>query len=77
MLVLSRKKNESIMIGDDIEIIITDLSEEKVKIGIKAPKNLRIFRKELIEEIQDENVKSNLTVKIDISDLASIIKEKK
>ncbi|HYF84383.1 MAG TPA: carbon storage regulator CsrA [Clostridia bacterium] len=77
MLVLSRKKNQSIMIGDDIEIIITDMSEDKVKIGIIAPKSLKIFRKELIEEIQDENVKSNLTVKVDINELASIIKNEK
>jgi len=77
LLVLSRKKNQSIMIGDDIEIIITDMSEDKVKIGIIAPKSLKIFRKELIEEIQDENVKSNLTVKVDINELASIIKNEK
>ncbi len=77
MLVLSRKKNQSIMIGDDIEIIITDMSEDKVKIGIIAPKSLKIFRKELIEEIQDENIKSNLTVKVDINELDSLINKEK
>ena len=77
MLVLSRKRNQSIKIGDDIEIIITDISEDKVKIGIVAPKSLKIFRKELIEEIQKENVKSNLAVKVDINELASIINKEK
>ncbi|HYE83653.1 MAG TPA: carbon storage regulator CsrA [Clostridia bacterium] len=77
MLVLSRKKNQSIMIGDNIEIIITDVSEDKVRIGIKAPRNLKIFRKELIEEIQEENVKSNLAVKVDINELADIINKDK
>jgi len=77
LLVLSRKKNQSIMIGDNIEIIITDVSEDKVRIGIKAPRNLKIFRKELIEEIQEENVKSNLAVKVDINELADIINKDK
>ncbi|MDD4504103.1 MAG: carbon storage regulator CsrA [Clostridiaceae bacterium] len=73
MLVLSRKKNQSIMIGEDIEIIITDVSDDKVRIGIKAPKSLKIFRKELIEEIQEENIKSNLTLNVDINELTNII----
>lgn len=57
MLVLSRKKDEAILIGDDIEIIITEVSEDRVKIGIKAPKNYKIFRKELLEQIKDENIR--------------------
>lgn len=77
MLVLSRRKNQSIMIGDDVEIIITDISDDKVKIGIKAPKSMKIFRKELIEEIQEENVNSNLAVKVDINELTDIITKRK
>ena len=77
MLVLSRKRNQSIIVGDDIEIIITEVSEDKVKIGIKAPKSLKIFRKELIEEIQEENVKSNLTAKVNINELIDIINREK
>ena len=61
------------MIGEDIEIIITDVSDDKVRIGIKAPKSLKIFRKELIEEIQEENIKSNLTLNVDINELTNII----
>lgn len=55
MLVLSRKKGECIKIGDDIEITIVATANDQVKIGIKAPKNIEILRKELFEEIQDEN----------------------
>jgi len=55
MLVLSRKKNESIIIGDDIEIVIVDVKGEQVKIGVKAPKSITVHRAEVYEEIQKEN----------------------
>lgn len=52
MLVLTRKKEETILIGDDIEILIVDVGEDRVKIGINAPKNIKIVRKELLEQIK-------------------------
>lgn len=55
MLVLSRKKGESIQIGPDIELTIVQIDGEQVKIGIKAPKQVEIYRKELFEEIQQAN----------------------
>ncbi|WP_130805947.1 carbon storage regulator CsrA [Senegalia massiliensis] len=55
MLILTRKKNESIMIGDNIEIVVTDIQDGKVKLGIKAPKNVDIHRKEIYVDIQNEN----------------------
>lgn len=58
MLILSRKKNESIMIGNDIEIQIVGIENEQVKIGIKAPKSLTIYRQELFMAIQEENRKA-------------------
>ncbi len=75
MLVLTRKKNESIIIGDDIEIIISEISEDKVKIAIKAPKDVKIFRKELIKAVEDENVKSAEISNLDISKLGEAIKK--
>ena len=54
MLVLSRQKNESIMIGDDIEITITDVRGDKVRLGITAPKNISVHRREVYETIQRE-----------------------
>ena len=54
MLVLTRKKNESIVIGNNIEIIITDISKNKVRIGIQAPKNVTVHRKEIYNEIQSQ-----------------------
>ena len=55
MLALTRKKEESIMIGDIIEIKILEIQGDKVKIGIEAPKNVTIYRKEIFLEIQEEN----------------------
>ncbi len=54
MLVLTRKTNQSIMIGDEIEISVLGVSGDKVRIGISAPKNIPVFRKEVYVSIQAE-----------------------
>ena len=54
MLVLSRQKDESIIIGDDIEITIVDVCGDKVRLGINAPRNISIHRKEIYVAIQKE-----------------------
>ena len=55
MLALSRKVNESIMIGNDIEITILEVKGDQIKIGINAPKSVPIYRKELYLQIQESN----------------------
>ena len=55
MLALTRKKNESIIIGDNIEIIVLSVQGEQVKLGISAPRNITVHRKEIYEQIQQEN----------------------
>lgn len=55
MLILSRKKEESIIINDNIEITIVDIDQGQVRIGIKAPKSIEIYRKELYEDIERQN----------------------
>ena len=54
MLVLTRKSNQSIMIGDDIEVSVLSIMGEKVRIGIEAPRSVPIFRREVYVEIQEE-----------------------
>jgi carbon storage regulator len=54
MLVLTRKSNQNIMIGDDIEVSVLAIMGEKVRIGIQAPRDIPVFRKEVYLEIQQE-----------------------
>jgi carbon storage regulator len=70
MLVVTRKSGESILIGDNIEIFILDAGDGCVKIGINAPKNIRVLRKELIGEVREQNIES-------LNDIEKIIKLKK
>jgi carbon storage regulator len=54
MLVLSRQRDESIMIGDDVEITIVDVRGDKVRLGITAPKSIPVHRREIYDAIQKE-----------------------
>ena len=56
MLALTRKKGESIMISDDIEIVVLGIQGEQVKIGISAPRHISVHRKEIYEQILQENL---------------------
>lgn len=58
MLVLSRKINQSVMIGDDIEIILLETKGDTAKIGIVAPRDVKVFRQEIYQAIKAENQKS-------------------
>ncbi len=58
MLALSRKKNEALMINNNIEITILDIKGDQVKIGISAPKEIPVYRKEVYLQIQEANKES-------------------
>ncbi len=58
MLVLTRKANQSIMIGDDIEVSVLSVLGEKVRLGIQAPRRVPVFRKEVFLEIQAQGLEA-------------------
>ena len=55
MLVLARRINQSIMIGDDVEIVVVDIKGDQIKLGIKAPRNVSVHRSEVYNDIQEQN----------------------
>jgi carbon storage regulator len=59
MLVLTRKPNESIMIGDQIELSILSVSGEKVRIGVEAPREIPVYRKEIWLAIREQEVEAD------------------
>ncbi|MBF0118062.1 MAG: carbon storage regulator CsrA [Desulfobacterales bacterium] len=59
MLILSRQTNETIMIGDDIEITVVEVKGSKVRLGINAPKMIPIHRKEIYLKIKEQNIESS------------------
>ena len=68
MLVLTRKSNQSIMIGDEIEVSVLSIMGEKVRIGIQAPRDIPVFRKEVYLEIQSEAMSSGGSAKAEVDD---------
>ncbi len=81
MLILSRKIDESIVIGEDIEVSIVDIKGDQVKLGIKAPKDVKVYRQEVFTAIQNENKAAAQTgtqlPKLDFFDKANVGKESK
>lgn len=69
MLVLSRQRDESIVIGDNVQITIVDIRGDKVRLGIVAPSEIPVHRKEVYDAIQRENRKAS---KVDTEDLAEV-----
>ena len=65
MLVLTRKSNQSIMIGDDIEISVLAIMGEKVRIGIEAPRSVPVFRREVYVEIQEDREAGEVSADVD------------
>ena len=70
MLVLSRQRDQAIMIGDDVEVSIVDIRGDKVHIGIDAPRSVSVHRKEIYEAIRDEN---QAAAQISPGDVAAVV----
>lgn len=69
MLVLSRQRDETIMIGDDVEITVVDIRGDKVRLGITAPRRIQVHRKEVYDAIKRENERAAKLSPRDVSDL--------
>lgn len=76
MLVLTRRTEEKIKIGDNIVISVLGIEGGNVKIGIEAPKEITILRMEIFEQIQKENIESSAREFADIADAAELIKKR-
>jgi len=74
MLVLSRQRDETIMIGDDIELTVVDIRGDKVRIGIKAPSDVPVHRKEVYDAIKRENEQASHLNQGDVPSLAGRVK---
>ncbi|HRD31708.1 MAG TPA: carbon storage regulator CsrA [Fimbriimonadaceae bacterium] len=68
MLVLTRKVNQSIVIGEGIEVVVLEVRGEQVRLGIKAPDNVKVYRKEIFDLIQAENQAASDVSPTDVPD---------
>lgn len=73
MLALSRKKGEAIMVGNNVEISILDIKGDQIKIGIQAPKEIPVYRKEVYIQIEEENREAVLNSGIVMNNLKKFI----
>ena len=74
MLALARKVNQSIVIGNDIEVTILEIKGDQIKIGINAPKNVPIYRKEIYAQIQEEN--KSAVQEVDLEKIRNLFERK-
>lgn len=74
MLVITRKKDDAVLIGENIEIKILGIQKGKVKIAIDAPREISVIRKEIIQEVKDTNLQAGEGGNLDIGGLADKLK---
>ena len=75
MLALTRKKGESIIIGDNIEVILLGINGEQIKLGVIAPRSVPVYRKEIYTQIQNENKAAQMISEDSLKDLAGAAKD--
>ena len=72
MLVLSRRKDESVMIGDNLQVKILDIQKNQVKLGIEAPRDVTVHRMEVYETIQRENLAATAAAEADVDQVSAL-----
>jgi carbon storage regulator len=76
MLILTRKRDQSIMIGNDIEIKVVEVRGEQVKLGVTAPRQVAVHRKEVYEAIQEENRQAAKPMLGNLAEIAKALRKK-
>ncbi len=77
MLVLSRKRDQSIMIGESVEITVVEVRGDVVKLGVRAPRSVSVHRKEVFEAIQRENIAAAKASKGELARLIQVVRERR
>jgi carbon storage regulator len=75
MLVLTRKTNQSIMIGDDVEVTVLAVSRDKIRLGITAPRDVPVFRKEVYLSIKGEEMSSDEDARVAVDGALGALKK--
>jgi carbon storage regulator len=73
MLILARRVNERIVIGDSIEIFVVDIKGDQVKIGITAPREVKVYRREVLDAIQQQNIEAARGVPETLPEMTSLL----
>ncbi len=77
MLVLTRKKGEKIVIGDNIVLTVVDIKGDQIQLGIEAPRDIPVHREEVYKEIQEENVRALEAKGVDLESIQKLLEKKK
>ncbi len=77
MLVLTRKTDQAIMIGDAIKVVVVEIRGDQVKLGIEAPREVAIHRREVYEDIQRENRRAALKKPVDVEALDELLQQER
>jgi len=77
LLVLTRKKGEKIVIGDNIVLTVVDIKGDQIQLGIEAPRDIPVHREEVYKEIQEENIKSRKTEKLSLESIQKLLEKNK
>lgn len=75
MLVITRKPDQSIMIGSDVEVVVLGITKDGVRLGIRAPKEVQVHRREVFEAIADQN-RAAAEAKVPLQDAAALLRAK-
>lgn len=75
MLLLTRKKGEKIVIGDNVYVTVVEVKGDQVQIGIEAPKKIPVHREEIFKEIQEENIRAKASATLDLKKAQELIKK--